>query len=107
MKRTRPYPLSKEKILEAENLPAPELRLLVANYYQGQKMRKTMDMQLRHLGKDRIEAMPSSEIKSILMHVPDAFAGIENDLFFRPKSSMLFGDAKKVLQDLIGEVKNL
>jgi len=80
MKRTRPYPLSKEKILEAENLPAPELRLLVANYYQGQKMRKTMDMQLRHLGKDRIEAMPSSEIKSILMHVPDAFAGIENDL---------------------------
>jgi len=35
------------------------------------------------------------------------YAGIENDLFFRPKSSMLFGDAKKVLQDLIGEVKNL
>ena len=35
------------------------------------------------------------------------YAGIENDLFFRPKSSMLFGDAKKVLQDLIGEIKNL
>ena len=35
------------------------------------------------------------------------YAGIENDLFFRPKTSMLFGDAKKVLQDLVGEVKNL
>lgn len=35
------------------------------------------------------------------------YAGIENDLFFRPKTSMLFGDAKKVLQDLIAEVKNL
>ncbi|HZI53655.1 MAG TPA: NAD(P)(+) transhydrogenase (Re/Si-specific) subunit beta, partial [Chitinophagaceae bacterium] len=35
------------------------------------------------------------------------YAGIENDLFFRPKSSMLFGDAKKVLQNLIGEIKNL
>jgi NAD(P) transhydrogenase subunit beta len=35
------------------------------------------------------------------------YAGIENDLFFRPKTSMLFGDAKKVLQDLAGEVKNL
>jgi H+-translocating NAD(P) transhydrogenase subunit beta len=35
------------------------------------------------------------------------YAGIENDLFFRPKSSMLFGDAKKVLQDLIGEIKSL
>lgn len=35
------------------------------------------------------------------------YAGIENDLFFRPKTSMLFGDAKKVIQDLIGEIKNL
>lgn len=35
------------------------------------------------------------------------YAGIENDLFFRPKTSMLFGDAKKVLQDLISEVKSL
>lgn len=33
------------------------------------------------------------------------YAGIENDLFFQPKTSMLFGDAKKVLQDLCAEVK--
>jgi NAD(P) transhydrogenase subunit beta len=35
------------------------------------------------------------------------YAGIENDLFFRPKSSMLFGDAKKVLQALVTEIKGL
>ena len=35
------------------------------------------------------------------------YAGIENDLFFQPRTSMLFGDAKKVLQDLIGEIKNI
>jgi len=35
------------------------------------------------------------------------YAGIENDLFFRKKTSMLFGDAKKVLQDLISEIKNI
>ena len=35
------------------------------------------------------------------------YAGIENDLFFRPKTSMLFGDAKKVLQELCAEVKNV
>ena len=35
------------------------------------------------------------------------YAGIENDLFFQPKTSMLFGDAKKVLQDLLAEIKNL
>jgi NAD(P) transhydrogenase subunit beta len=35
------------------------------------------------------------------------YAGIENDLFFRPKTSMLFGDAKKVLQDLATEIKSI
>jgi NAD(P) transhydrogenase subunit beta len=35
------------------------------------------------------------------------YAGIENDLFFQPKTSMLFGDAKKVLQDLNNEIKNV
>jgi H+-translocating NAD(P) transhydrogenase subunit beta len=35
------------------------------------------------------------------------YAGIENMLFFQPKTSMLFGDAKKVLQDLVAEMKNM
>lgn len=35
------------------------------------------------------------------------YAGIENELFFRPKSSMLFGDAKKVLQSLVTELKQV
>jgi NAD(P) transhydrogenase subunit beta len=35
------------------------------------------------------------------------YAGIENDLFFRPKTSMLFGDAKKVLESLCAEIKTL
>jgi NAD(P) transhydrogenase subunit beta len=35
------------------------------------------------------------------------YAGIENELFFRPKTSMLFGDAKKVLQELVTEIKNV
>jgi len=35
------------------------------------------------------------------------YAGIENELFFFKKTSMLFGDAKKVLQDLIAEIKQL
>ncbi|HPZ88561.1 MAG TPA: NAD(P)(+) transhydrogenase (Re/Si-specific) subunit beta, partial [Flavihumibacter sp.] len=35
------------------------------------------------------------------------YAGIENELFFSPRTSMLFGDAKKVLQDLVAEIKNI
>jgi H+-translocating NAD(P) transhydrogenase subunit beta len=33
------------------------------------------------------------------------FAGIENDLFYRERSYMLFGDAKQTLNGLIGEIK--
>ena len=35
------------------------------------------------------------------------YAGIDNDLFFQPKTSMLFGDAKSVLQQLVTEIKSL
>ena len=35
------------------------------------------------------------------------FAGIENPLFFNPKTVMLFGDAKESIAKLIGDVKGL
>ena len=35
------------------------------------------------------------------------FAGIENDLFYAPKTWMLFGDAKHSLQKLVSEVKQV
>ena len=35
------------------------------------------------------------------------YAGIQNELFFRDKTSMLFGDAKKVLTELVNELKAL
>ena len=60
-----------------------------------------------------IYGMPILEVelaKNIIVNkrsMKPGYAGIENDLFFRPKTSMLFGDAKKVIQDLIGEIKNL
>jgi NAD(P) transhydrogenase subunit beta len=35
------------------------------------------------------------------------FAGIENELFYNPKTAMLFGDAKKSLTSLVTEIKAL
>jgi NAD(P) transhydrogenase subunit beta len=35
------------------------------------------------------------------------YAGIENELFYNPKTSMLFGDAKSVIQSLISELKGM
>lgn len=60
-----------------------------------------------------IYGMPILEVeqaKTVIVNkrsMKPGYAGIENDLFFQPKTSMLFGDAKKVLQDLVAEVKNI
>jgi len=60
-----------------------------------------------------IYGMPILEVelaKNVIVNkrsMKPGYAGIENDLFFRPKTSMLFGDAKKVLQDLLTEIKNV
>jgi NAD(P) transhydrogenase subunit beta len=35
------------------------------------------------------------------------FAGIENPLFYNPKTVMLFGDAKDSITKLVADVKNL
>ena len=35
------------------------------------------------------------------------YAGIENELFYNSKTSMLFGDAKDALTDLVGELKGM
>jgi NAD(P) transhydrogenase subunit beta len=35
------------------------------------------------------------------------FAGIENDLFYNPRTAMLFGDAKASLTTLVSEIKNV
>jgi NAD(P) transhydrogenase subunit beta len=35
------------------------------------------------------------------------FAGIDNELFYDPKTSMLFGDAKDVAEHLVASVKQL
>lgn len=35
------------------------------------------------------------------------YAGIENELFYQPKTSMLFGDAKKALNELVTEIKSI
>jgi proton-translocating NAD(P)+ transhydrogenase subunit beta len=60
-----------------------------------------------------IYGMPILEVelaKSVIVNkrsMKPGYAGIENELFFHPKTSMLFGDAKKILQDLLSELKNI
>lgn len=57
-----------------------------------------------------IYGMPILEVeaaKTVIVNkrsMKPGYAGIENDLFFRPKTAMLFGDAKAVMQQLIAEI---
>jgi NAD(P) transhydrogenase subunit beta len=57
-----------------------------------------------------IYGMPILEVenaRSVIVNkrsMKPGYAGIDNDLFFRPKTSMLFGDAKQVLQQLVAEI---
>ncbi|TWW01495.1 NAD(P)(+) transhydrogenase (Re/Si-specific) subunit beta [Chitinophaga pinensis] len=59
-----------------------------------------------------IYGMPILEVenaRSVIVNkrsMKPGYAGIENDLFFQPKTSMLFGDAKQVLQQLVAEIVN-
>jgi NAD(P) transhydrogenase subunit beta len=60
-----------------------------------------------------IFGMPILEVeqaKNVIVNkrsMKPGYAGIENDLFFQPKTSMLFGDAKAALQKLVAEIKNV
>lgn len=60
-----------------------------------------------------IYGMPILEVENARLVIVNkrsmkpGYAGIENDLFFQPKTSMLFGDAKQVLQQLLSEIKQV
>ena len=49
----------------------------------------------------------SSAVVVLKRSMNTGFAGIENELFYDPKTTMLFGDAKESIMNLIGAVKNV
>ena len=58
-------------------------------------------------GMPILEVENAAHIIIVKRSMNPGYAGIENELFYNPKTSMLFGDAKKVLTDLVNELKKL
>ena len=58
-------------------------------------------------GMPILEVNRAANVIVIKRSMSSGYAGIQNALFFEPKTRMLFGDAKKVLNELVAEVKNM
>jgi NAD(P) transhydrogenase subunit beta len=58
-------------------------------------------------GMPILKAYQAKNIIVIKRSMAAGYAGVENELFYDPKTRMLFGDAKAVLSELIQAVKGL
>ena len=58
-------------------------------------------------GMPIIEVHEAQEVIVIKRSLSPGFAGIDNDLFYEPNTSMLFSDAKQAAADIAVEVQNL
>jgi H+-translocating NAD(P) transhydrogenase subunit beta len=58
-------------------------------------------------GMPIIEVTEAQQVIVIKRSLSPGFAGIDNDLFYEPNTSMLFADAKQAASDIAGEIGNL
>jgi NAD(P) transhydrogenase subunit beta len=58
-------------------------------------------------GMPIIEVSEANEVIVIKRSLSPGFAGIDNDLFYEPNTSMLFDDAKKAASDIAAEIEQL
>ena len=58
-------------------------------------------------GMPVLEVWDAQSVMVIKRSLSPGFAGIKNELFEYPNNMMVFGDAKKVLQEIVGELKDL
>jgi H+-translocating NAD(P) transhydrogenase subunit beta len=58
-------------------------------------------------GMPILEVHQAKNVFVVKRSLGSGYAGVKNDLFEYPNTTMIFGDAKKVLQDLVAEMKQL
>jgi NAD(P) transhydrogenase subunit beta len=58
-------------------------------------------------GMPILEVSAARQVVFLKRSMRPGFAGIENDLLYEPQTSLLFGDAKESLAQVLGAVKSL
>jgi NAD(P) transhydrogenase subunit beta len=58
-------------------------------------------------GMPIIEVNEAQQVLVLKRSMSPGFAGIDNDLFYDPKTSMVFGDAKQTVSDIVSELGEL
>jgi len=58
-------------------------------------------------GMPVLEVWDAQSVMVIKRSLSPGFAGIKNELFEYPNNMMVFGDAKKVMQEIVSELKDL
>jgi len=101
-----PYEQLKEMDVVNPDFPATDVVLVLG-------ANDVVNPQAKFVSSSPLYGMPVLDVQEartvfvIKRGMSAGYSGIKNDLFDLPNTSMVFGDAKKVLNDLIGELKDL
>jgi len=101
-----PYEQLKEMDVVNPDFPATDVVLVLgANDVANPQAKNDSSSPL--YGMPVLDVQEARTVFVIKRGMSAGYSGIKNDLFDLPNTSMVFGDAKKVLNDLIGELKDL
>jgi NAD(P) transhydrogenase subunit beta len=101
-----PYEQLKEMEEVNPELPRTDVAVVVgANDVTNPAAKNDPDSPIA--GMPIIEVSEAQEVIVIKRSLSPGFAGIDNDLFYEPNTSMLFADAKQAAADIAAEIGNL
>ena len=101
-----PYEQLKEMDVVNPDFPATDVVLVLgANDVVNPQAKNDRSSPL--YGMPVLDVQEARTVFVIKRGMSAGYSGIKNDLFDLPNTSMVFGDAKKVLNELIGELKDL
>jgi NAD(P) transhydrogenase subunit beta len=101
-----PYEQLKEMDEINAELPRTDVAVVVgANHVTNPAAKNDPDSPIA--GMPIIEVNQAQQVIVIKRSMSPGFAGIDNDLFYEPNTSMLFDDAKKAAADIAAEIQQL